>query len=223
MKRAGFLQDPLLDEIEVAHGFGLREASPPAGNVRPKQVHGVVVARLEENGSLSSAEADAVISLVPDVPIAIVTADCVPILLSSSSGRAVAAVHAGWRGLAAGIVAAAARRLADVCEDSLVAAIGPHIRLCCYEVDAPVIDAMKARFGAAALSSLCPSREGHARIDLQQLVVADLAATGLAPSRISIAEAHCTACDADRFESFRRDGAKAGRLIHWIAASSRLA
>ncbi len=220
MTDAGFLRDPLLEELTIAHGFGQRGSVAPEGVVRPRQVHGTRVARADSTTALSAEDADAVVSLVAGLPIAIVTADCVPILLASSSGRAVAAVHAGWRGLAAGVVTAAARRLAELSGETLVAAIGPHIRSCCYEVDAPVIDAMKARFGDSTQESLTRSRPGHEWIALERLITIDLERSGIALARLSTSQAHCTACDADRFESFRRDGPQAGRLLHWVAAMS---
>lgn len=220
MTAARFLRDPLFDELGISHGFGTRGALPPEGVVRPRQVHGVDVARVDDAKRLSADEADAVVSLVAGLPVAVVTADCVPILLASSSGRAVAAVHAGWRGLAAGIVSAAVGRLEDLCSESLVAAIGPHIRGCCYEVDAPVIEAMQRRFGAETRTSLHRSRPGHDWIDLQLLISLDLDRAGIATARVGTTQAHCTACDAEQFESFRRDGARAGRLFHWVAANS---
>jgi len=216
----GHLRDPLLDEIGVAHGFGMRGASTPEAVVRPRQVHGIAVAQLDESMALTHAEADAVVSRVPGVPVAVVTADCVPILVASESGRAVAAIHAGWRGIAGGVVATAVGRLVEIAAEPLVAAIGPHIRPCCYEVDAPVIDAMKGRFGESTHSALSPSRPGHERIDLQRLITLDLARAGVPSARTGTATALCTACDADRFESYRRDGARAGRMVHWVAAVS---
>lgn len=220
MTGARFLRDPLLDEIGVEHGFGTRGAQPPDGCVRPRQVHGVVVASVDDAKTLSDDAADAVVCRVPGLPVAVVTADCVPILLASSSGRTVAAVHAGWRGLAAGIVSAAIGRLADLSGEPLSAAIGPHIRSCCYEVDAPVVDAMQRRFGAATRTALRSSRPGHDWIDLQFLVGLEFDRAGIATTRVGATRAHCTACDAERFESFRRDGPRAGRLIHWVAATS---
>lgn len=220
MKASRHLRDPILEELGVAHGFGMRGTAPPDGVIRPRQVHGIAVAHLDESMALTHAEADAVVSHLPGVPVAIMTADCVPILLASASGRVVAAVHAGWRGIAAGVVAIAVGRLAGIAAEPLVAAIGPHIRPCCYEVDSPVTDAMRGRFGESTRAALSPSRPGHERIDLQALIALDLARAGVPTDRTGTVAARCTACDADRFESFRRDGPAAGRMVHWIAAAS---
>lgn len=215
-----FLTDPLLEAIGVAHGFGTRGATPPAGVLRPRQVHGVEVATPNDVGALAPAEADTVVCRRPGQPIAVVTADCVPILLASASGEWVAVVHAGWRGLAAGVIGEALQRLSEVCSERFWAAVGPHARACCYEVDAPVTEPLAARFEVAMDGALRSSRPGHHWLDLEHLVVDDLVRAGLRADRVGTAAAHCTVCDAARFESHRRDGAASGRLWHWIAARS---
>lgn len=220
MTASGFLRDPVLDALGIAHGFGTRGAPEPRGCRRPRQVHGTAVARLDDTGRVVPEEADAVVGGRAGVPVAVVTADCVPVLLATVSGRAVAAVHAGWRGLAAGVIGAAAGALAALCEEPLAAAVGPHIGACCYEVDAPVVEPLSARFGDAVQAALAPSRPGHHWIDLGRLVVVDLHRAGVAADRVGTAAALCTACDPSRFESFRRDGAAAGRLVHWVAAGA---
>src|SRR5690606_9776250 len=108
----GWLTHPLLAAQGVAHGFGTRAATPPAALVRPRQVHGARVVVLTEAGALPEAlgEADAVVSERASLPIGVVTADCLPILVATPAGR-VAAVHAGWRGLAAGVIARALEAL----------------------------------------------------------------------------------------------------------------
>jgi len=218
MTPRGFLADPLLEALGVPHGFGTRGAPPPPGCVRVRQVHGVAVARVDAAGRPAPEEADALLCDRCDVPVAVVTADCVPILLSTVSGAAVAAVHAGWRGLAAGVVEGAVRALLGLAAEPLVAAIGPHIGACCYEVDAPVVEPLEARFGGELGAALRGSRPGHHWIDLGRLVAVDLQRAGLPPHHIGTAAAACTACDAARFESYRRDRQAAGRLVHWVAA-----
>jgi purine-nucleoside/S-methyl-5'-thioadenosine phosphorylase / adenosine deaminase len=213
----GFLEHELLAARGARHGFGLRGASEPAGVQRPKQVHGRAVARLQRVGA-ALGEADAVVCDAPGAAVAVVTADCVPILLAAPGARVVAAVHAGWRGLAAGVIEAALRALeeAGAPGPELAAAVGPHIGPCCYEVDAPVLDALRTRFGAALAEASRPTRPAHARIDLGALARAELARVLPSDAIGSFADA-CTRCDAARFESHRRDGPRAGRMLHWIA------
>ena len=161
------------------------------------------------------------VSGMPGVAVAVVTADCVPILACSEDGALVAAIHAGWRGLACGVVAAAVEALLVRLkpEQRLYAVIGPHIGACCYEVDEPVTSALRARFGAALDGALRETRPGHARLALSSLARAELASGGVGFECQGDFTDACTYCDADRFHSYRRDGARAGRLLHHIAAS----
>ena len=219
------LRHPLLDECGIEHGFGVRGTPPPAGARRARQVHGARIATERECAGPIPPAADGVASASPGVPVAVFTADCVPILLATSCGTAVAAVHAGWRGLAAGVVAAgvaAVRKLASG-PSPLVAAIGPHIGACCYEVDAPVVDALRGRFAHALPGAVRPTRPGHVAIDLGALAREALAGAGLAPDAVGALPDACTRCDPERFHSYRRDGPAAGRLVHFIAARSRQA
>src|SRR5690606_32344349 len=139
------------------------------------------------------------------------------------AGR-VAAVHAGWRGLAAGVIEAALAELAALEPEAparAVAVIGPRIGPECYEVDAPVMDALASRHGEALARAAAPTRAGHWQLDLAALARAALVRAGLADTRVAVLADACTACNAQRFHSHRRDGAGAGRLVHWIAARAR--
>ena len=132
------------------------------------------------------------------------TADCIPLLLVDPGHRAVAAVHAGWRGTVAGIarsaVAALGAQFGSRTGD-LRAAIGPAIGKCCYEVGPEVA----ARFGV----------DGRAHIDLAETVRRQLEAAGVGGQRIYMSGL-CTQCRAGEFHSFRRDGAAAGRLYSFV-------
>lgn len=216
------LRDPLLAAVGVEHGFGVRGMLEPAAVCRPRQVHGVGVVSAEACAGDLFPEADGVVSSDPGRRVGVVTADCVPLLLATRDASAVAAVHAGWRGLAAGVVSAGVHAL---CAESgsapsdLRAALGPHIGVCCYEIDGPVLEALGARFsGPLATASRSASRPGHAMLDLALLVEADLQRCGLAPTNVSVLKQICTHCDTKRFHSYRRDGPRAGRLLHFVAA-----
>jgi hypothetical protein len=212
----GFDTDALLAACGVHHGFGRRNAAPPDGLVRPRQVHGSEVARIGPTGLAEPAEADAIVSCDPARAVAVVTADCVPILVCAGAGECVAAVHAGWRGLAAGVIAAAVEALRAAAPGApLRAAIGPHIRACCYEVDEPVTARLGARFPEIG-SALRPSRAGHHYLELGALVRAELVRSGVERQAIGARAAACTCCDPLRFHSYRRDGPAAGRLVHFV-------
>jgi YfiH family protein len=217
--------EPLLDarlaDLGVAHGFGVRGSIAPEGCLRPRQVHGRTVVRAEEwRASRPAPEADAVVATRPGTVVGVVTADCVPILLAAGDGTGVAAVHAGWRGLARGVVQAGVEALlhaTGASASALVAAVGPHIGPCCYEVDAPVLDALAAGLGGSTLGAARPVRSGHWMLDLAALTAHALERAGLSRAEIGTAAASCTACERERFHSYRRDGPRAGRLVHFVA------
>ena len=220
------LRHALLSNIGVDHGFGLRGLAELAGLRRPRQVHGVAVATAQQcAGQGSPPEADAVVSEEIGVRVAVATADCLPILLAGDRGRVVAAVHAGWRGLAGGVISACLATLRERLEQSegVAAVIGPHIGKCCYEVDEPVLAAFEERFSETLPRALRQTRPGHAQLDLGLLAREALRAEGVESDRIGFLEAACTACDAERFYSYRRDGPETGRLVHFIAAGARIA
>lgn len=216
---SGGLTHPLLVGCGVVHAFGERDAVPPARVARPRQVHGDAVAHVAADGGVSPADADAIVGTDPAWPVAIVTADCVPILACGRDGRAVAAIHAGWRGLASGVIGAGIAALAEAAGGvDLVAVVGPHIGACCYEVDGPVIDALERRPEASLSEALTPTRPGHWRLDLGAVATAQLHAAGVPGACVaSLDGPPCTSCDAKRFHSFRRDGEQAGRLLHHVA------
>jgi YfiH family protein len=188
------------------------------GDAKPallRQVHGGVVVDASSAADLSAADgAIRVARHGPDVPVpAVRTADCVAILVADRRGRAVAALHAGWRGAAAGIAATAVSRFAAEGVDSrdLVAALGPAILGCCYEVGEEVVSALDAACGArAAYVQRAPS--GRASVDLHEALRQQLTAAGL-PSGSIQAAPWCTRCRTDLFFSFRREGPGTGRLM----------
>lgn len=216
------LRHDLLSNLGVDHGFGSRDFPEPVEIRRPLQVHGAVVATAEQCAQQPPPEADAVVSEQTGVRIAVVTADCVPILLASESGSAVAVVHAGWRGIACGVIDAGVSALAlrAARSERITAVIGPHIGPCCYEVDEPVVAALTDRFPADVLDASRKTRPGHVMLDLGRLTRVALAASGIAPGQIGSLLDVCTACNPERFHSYRRDGASAGRQIHFIAAGA---
>ncbi len=166
-----------------------------------KQVHGPVVVRADD--AQAGAEADASFTTTPGVVAAVMVADCMPVLLAEASGACVGVAHAGWRGLAAGVIQATARSMRNALEQpeaELIAYLGPAIGPDHFEVGPEVRDAM-----AASLP-----RAGDAFRPHGGKFLADLFLLG----RLALAEAGvtrvsgggvCTVCDPRRFYSFRRD------------------
>lgn len=214
--------DPFLRHraLSVAHGFGTRAAVEPVALQRPRQVHGRRVVELGSENPAELGEADALIAKHPGVRIGIVTADCVPILVAQ--GARVAAIHAGWRGLALGVVEATLAALDAVASDEerrrRVAVVGPHICPKHYEIDTPVRTALEERHARVLERVLVPTRPGHWQLDLGMVAQEALVRAGCAAERVHRLSNCCTFADSKRFASRRRDGAGTGRLVHWIEA-----
>ncbi|MGQ0384864.1 MAG: peptidoglycan editing factor PgeF [Gammaproteobacteria bacterium] len=174
------------------------------------QAHGSAVARLP--GPLP-ASADAAVAFVPGAVCAILVADCLPVFLASREGDRVGIAHAGWRGLAAGVVEAAVAAL-DIDPARLVAWLGPCIGPRAFEVGPEVREAFLAQ-DAAAAADFQPGRAGRFMADLPALARRRLAAGGVMEVFDS---GLCTHADAARFYSYRRDG-ETGRMaaLIWLA------
>jgi len=192
-------------ELASAAREGLRELIGARALARGYQVHGSAVRRItavaaereaSAGSSRSSGEADGQATALRGVATMVMSADCLPIALGCMG--AVAMVHAGWRGLAAGVLDEGVRAVVELGEGGEVTAvIGPGAGGCCYEVGPEVHDA----FGGA-------HRDGR-RIDLRAIARERLLAAGVA--RVHDVSA-CTICD-ERFFSHRREGVSAGRQV----------
>lgn len=191
----------------------LRLPSPPRWL---RQVHGAGVVRFDAAVDASDEpEADAAVTAAPGVVLAILTADCLPVLLCSDAGDEVGAAHAGWRGLAGGVleVTVAAMRTEPA---RLRAWLGPAAGPDAYEVGAEVRCAFVDADPAAAMAFV-PTRPDHWRCDLYALARQRLARVGV--SRVE-GGGLCTISDQRRFFSFRRDG-QTGRMASVIWVSRR--
>jgi YfiH family protein len=195
------------------------------------QVHGraVVVVRRDRAVPAGRPDGDALISDRPDVAIAVRAADCVPLLLADSRTRAVGAVHAGWRGTVAGVARAAVDAMQREFRSNpsdLVAAIGPAIGVCCYEVGSELVDA----FAQAGYSRSLVDRwflaqphrrgvSGRAKLHLDVIGANrdQLTLAGVPADSIHVAGL-CTAMHLDVLTSYRAEGEKAGRLVGAIRA-----
>jgi polyphenol oxidase len=185
-----------------------------------RQVHSALVLRVDRAGLGDGppearppvGEGDGLVTAEPGVVLAVLTADCVPVLLADPAAGVVGAVHAGWRGLAAGVVEAGVAALAGLGADpaATVGLVGPAVGGCCYEVGADVRAAVGARYPAA----LATTRDGRPSLDPATAAAAALAAAGLGEVR---AAGECTYDLAERFFSHRRDHGVTGRQAGLVA------
>jgi YfiH family protein len=189
----------------LQHGFGTRLSSAwPASNdlATAKQIHSDRVLVVESPGP--QGQGDALISNRPGIGLAIRTADCLPILIADPRNRAVAAIHAGWRGVVAEIapktIEAMCRQFGSKPQD-LVIAIGPGIGPCCFEVGPEVAVQFQL--------------SGRAKVDLIETACRQLGRNGVSPGQISTSGL-CSFCDSQLFESYRRDREGAGRMVTMI-------
>jgi YfiH family protein len=178
-----------------------------------KQVHGATVVEAPWEGA---PEADAAVAAAPGWLLGVETADCLPILLVDPRRRSVAAIHAGWRGTAAGVARRAVEAL--VARGSrpgdLIAALGPAIGPCCYEVG----DELRPAFGPDGAAFFGPSLRGRLNLDLRAANVRQLGDAGLKKAKIHHLD-DCTVCRSDLYYSYRRDGKGGGRMISFVGYS----
>jgi len=209
-----FLKSALLYQVPgIVHGFGTRIEPVPAPflpdweSQRPrwKQVHGTNCVEVKTPAQ-ACGDVDAVFSDQTGIPIPVMTADCVPILLAHKEGKRVAAVHAGWRGTRARILANLWKALQERGEspENWVAAIGPSIGPCCYEVSPELADDFAKEFRDYGEDLAVPT---FRHLDLPLINAEQLKEIGL--EKVDLIRA-CTRCSLQgaepKFHSFRREG-----------------
>jgi YfiH family protein len=214
-------------DLRIVAGRLTAAGESPRIVLAARQVHGadVLSPELPEWTALAAGDpserlpaGDALVSASADVILTIRTADCVPILLVAPAARAVAAVHAGWRGLLGGVIENAVAALGDrygAKPATIEAAIGPAIGGCCYEFGVEHRDQFMARYGSQAAGAWRPGPRGREHLDLRTLAALALQSAGLDP-RVIRTVGPCTAEHPESLHSYRRDGAGAGRQISYI-------
>ena len=200
-----------LGDMKSEEGRGRLRTQLPADPVWLRQVHGVNV--VDAASALAGTVADASFTTRKNVVCAIQVADCMPVLFAADDGGAVAIAHAGWRGLAAGVIEATVDAM-GVAANRILAWLGPAIGPAVYEIGAEVRAAFLER-DAETESAFTPARPGHWRLDLYAVARQRLSALGV--TRVS-GGGFCTASDAARFFSYRRDktGERMAAAI-WLA------
>lgn len=206
---------------EPTHVVANRAALMQAGGLPSapnwlRQVHATGVVRLDAppREGAQEPEADAAVTSTPGVVLAILTADCLPVLFCNRAGTEVAAAHAGWRGLAAGVLETTVAAMVSAPAD-ILAWLGPSAGADHYEIGVEVRDAFVG-CDQAAVAAFTATRPGHWRVDLPALARQRLIGAGV-PANCIAGGVDCTMADAKRFYSYRRDGVtgRMGTLI-WL-------
>ncbi|OIO35984.1 MAG: hypothetical protein AUJ74_03930 [Candidatus Omnitrophica bacterium CG1_02_44_16] len=223
-KSNGFYEIPLFEEFNARAVFTTREKAPDlykmgiSGSrlILPTQVHGdrvfcvdadaaePVAQRRKPAAREHQPEADALITRCQHLPLAIRTADCLPVFLFDTGHRAIAMIHAGWKGTHKKIISKTIKQMGlkfSTSPGELIAVLGPAIRQCCYEVG----EEFRGFFGG-----FVSSRDSRLYFDICSATVNELLEAGVKDGRI-YDSAICTSCRNDEFFSFRREGLKAGR------------
>jgi YfiH family protein len=212
--RVGDDPDAVKNNIcDLKRGVGIHDGRI----VTMKQVHGDGILEVNDKTQKEAGEADAMVTRERGTYLGILTADCAPILLVVPKRKAVAVVHAGWRGTLAGLAAKTVRMLQekyDVAATEIEAALGPSIGACCYEIKDDVAGPLLAQWGSLAESSL-ERRAGKCFLDLRRLNREILAQAGIPASRI-FEVGPCTSCAREDFFSYRRERADVGRQLSFI-------
>jgi len=162
----------------------------------------------------NQADGDAMITQVKDYALAVQTADCLPVLIADPIKKVAAAVHSGWRGTLARILQKTIgemERAFGSNPEHLVAAIGPGIRACCFEVSEDVADVFIKEFGES-LATPAKSRRGKFLVDLPEALRIQLESAGIKPEN-GHEMGVCTRCHADEFFSHRLEGDRSGRMM----------
>ena len=197
----------------MAHALGVE----PDALARMRQVHCADVFVATKKGEEPLPEADIAVTDDPTIAVSVRTADCVPILLADRRTGAVAALHAGWKGTAAGAAIVAVNALTSrygTHAAHVVAAVGPSIGPCCYEVRAD----LAAHFSSHPEASTWFTRDAKSHLDLWRASRDQLVRAGIPPEQVHV----CALCTFDHpalFHSFRRDGKNAGRLVSAIRSA----
>ncbi|MBO0692934.1 MAG: polyphenol oxidase family protein [Acidimicrobiaceae bacterium] len=152
-----------------------------------RQVHGSRVVVVERPGQAQEEEADAIVTACRGAALAILTADCAPVAFSSPEGI-IGVAHAGWRGIAAGVLEATAARMTDLGATDVTAVLGPCIHPCCYEFGAADLAVLAARFGTGVEAL---DRQGRPALDVPAAVAAALEGAGV---RLAEVIDVCTGC-----------------------------
>ncbi|MEI8254250.1 MAG: peptidoglycan editing factor PgeF [Deltaproteobacteria bacterium] len=204
--------------LENATRFAEAAGLDPARLYEVSQVHGASVITVhgdEDAVAVRARQADALVSRGAGFAVGVRTADCAPVLLGDRVTGHAAAVHAGWRGVVANVVGEAVRALGKE-PKNVIAAIGPSIGPCCFEVGDEVAISLASAAGDGIVLRKGPS---NPHVDLWRAIEHQLRAAGVG---VVDTLGRCTVCESELFFSYRRDGQRSGRMLSAVAARAPL-
>lgn len=172
---------------------------------QPDEVHGTTIGVVARPGDCDGAVFDGLVTDLDDVVLGIWVGDCAPVALVSERGR-IGAVHAGWRGLEAGVLAAGVAAMRTSVDEPVEAVLGPCIHPCCYEFSPDDLNRVAARFSPAVVGR---TREGAPALDMPAAVRAALAEAGVGLRDASV----CTGCNGDTYFSHRARGERGRQMM----------
>jgi YfiH family protein len=227
-ERQGGVSRAPFNTLNLGHGIGDDEDLVAANMERlifhaslrsrphqAKQTHGSDHLICHGEGLVHDTKADILITEEANCPVAVRTADCLPVLLADPVNRIIAAVHAGWRGTAKQVVTHAVKNmvLQGAAVQNIHAALGPSIGLCCFEIGE---DTAQQLASSALRAENAIDRNTNPHADLTAINTMQLQETGISDQHIESSPA-CTCCNPDRFYSYRRDHGQTGRHLAVVA------
>lgn len=210
----GLNRDDSPENVEENRSRFLRDIGVPEGCiVQANQIHSARVEKVDSPGVIENC--DGLITDTPELYPVIGVADCHAVFLASTNRSAVGILHAGWRGIAGGIIEEGISKLAEECGipvREIELGIGPGIGECCYEVGTEVA----SRFPHATISQ----RDEGLFLNLREAIRLRAERNGILPDRITVSD-HCTSCEEETWFSYRRDDGKTGRMWGIIGIRSK--
>lgn len=219
---------PALTRLGLTHGFSCRDLGSGEAEetlartlglqellrARLQQQHTSTVHEVSNELVQTAPVGDALVARQPGWALRLQTADCLPILLLDTRSGHFAAVHAGWRGTAAGVLSQTLKALhaGGAKPGSTWMAIGPGIRACCFEIGEEVVATFQSHWGAEARPWLRPGTGNHQHLDLVAANLMQAVQAGV-PAQQVLDTGLCTRCRTDLFFSHRGDGSATGRII----------
>lgn len=185
------------------------------------QVHGSSVIAVDSAFDFKRPDADAAVTNLKHAPLGILTADCMPALFYDPANKAIGAAHAGWKGTLEDVCVKTIKAMRGAFgsrPEEIIAAFGPYIGPCCYNVKDDMLDKFKTAFGGSA-QDFFVKRNGLC-LNIGKANLNRLLSAGLRPENIS-STAPCTSCENSRFFSYRKENGKTGRQLSFIMLSDR--